>query len=77
MGEFFAVGKFILGSSEESRQDKIGGELWMNLEAEESERSLPIPPSYEQCVVDVSGTRADFVASPLAMAALFDWEDDD
>jgi hypothetical protein len=35
------------------------------------------PPSYEQCVAAPTGTRADYVATPLAMAALLTWEDDD
>jgi hypothetical protein len=37
----------------------------------------PIPPSYEQCVAPATGPRADYVASPLAMAALFDWDEDE
>jgi hypothetical protein len=40
--------------------------------------SLPVlPPSYEQCVAAVVGPRADYVASPLAVAALFDWDEED
>jgi hypothetical protein len=38
---------------------------------------LFVPPSYEQCVAVVVGRRADCVASPLAVAALFDWDDED
>lgn len=38
---------------------------------------LPGPPSYEQCVANVVGLHADFVVSPLEMAALFDWDDDE
>lgn len=38
--------------------------------------SLPIPPSYEQCVAKPVAPRADYVASPLAMAALFAWDDE-
>ena len=36
-----------------------------------------VPPSYEQCVAAPVGPRADFVASPLAMAALFEWDEED
>jgi hypothetical protein len=39
--------------------------------------SVPAPPSYEQCVAAVVSPRADYVASPLAVAALFDWEEED
>lgn len=39
--------------------------------------SLPIPPSYEQCVARAADPRAVYVASPLAVAALFDWDDED
>jgi hypothetical protein len=39
--------------------------------------SLPVPPGYEQCAASPASPRADFVASPLAMAALFDWEDEE
>ncbi len=39
---------------------------------------LPVPPSYEQCVAKAVGPRADYVVvSPRAMAALFDWDDDE
>jgi hypothetical protein len=37
----------------------------------------PIPPSYDQCVAAVAEPKADYVISPLAMAALFDWDDDE
>lgn len=37
----------------------------------------PVPPSYEQCVVTNVSPKADYFVSPLAMAALFDWDDDD
>jgi hypothetical protein len=37
----------------------------------------PVPPSYEQCVAPATGPQADYVVSPLAMAALFDWDEDD
>jgi hypothetical protein len=37
----------------------------------------PIPPSYDQCSATVAEPKADYVISPLAMAALFDWDDDD
>jgi hypothetical protein len=37
----------------------------------------PVPPSYEQCVAPAALPRADYVVSPLAMAALFDWDEDD
>ncbi len=36
-----------------------------------------MPPSYEECVATVADPQADYVISPLAMAALFDWDDDD
>jgi hypothetical protein len=36
-----------------------------------------IPPSHEQCVEPPGGTRADYVISPLAMATLLVWEEDD
>jgi len=42
--------------------------------------SLPVPPSYQQCAALASGPRADCVISPLLVAALIDWleeEDDD
>jgi hypothetical protein len=44
--------------------------------------SLPVPPSYEQCGASalsphMNGPRADYVASPLALAALFAWDEDD
>jgi hypothetical protein len=35
-----------------------------------------VPPSYEQCAAAPVGSRAEFVASPLAMAALFGWDDE-
>ncbi len=38
--------------------------------------SRPVPPSYEQCVAESIGPRADYVISPLLMAALFDWDDE-
>ena len=38
---------------------------------------LPIPPSYEECVATPKEAKADYVVSPLAMAALFDWDDED
>jgi hypothetical protein len=37
----------------------------------------PIPPSYDQCVATVADPKADYVISPLAMAALFAWDEDD
>ncbi len=51
----------------------------MSTEPMEFERSsLPVPPSYEQCVPEHSGSKADYVASPLEMAALmFDWDEED
>ena len=39
--------------------------------------SRPVPPSYAQCVAAVVERRADYVASPLAVAALFCWDDED
>jgi hypothetical protein len=54
------------------------GNYFMSAEPIRSEQSsLPVPPSYEQCVVEPTGSRADYVASPLEMAALFDWDDED
>jgi hypothetical protein len=38
--------------------------------------SLPIPPSYEQCA-RAADPRAVYVASPLAVAALFEWDEED
>jgi len=38
--------------------------------------SASVPPGYEQCVAGSIGPRADDVISPLAMAALFDWDDE-
>jgi hypothetical protein len=37
---------------------------------------LTVPPSYEQCVEAPGGTRANYVISPLAMAALLASEED-
>ncbi len=39
--------------------------------------SLFVPPSYEECVVASKGPRADYVASPLDVAMLIDWDDED
>jgi hypothetical protein len=40
--------------------------------------SLPVPPSYEQFVPKPRGSNANYVASPLEMAALmFDWDEED
>ncbi len=39
--------------------------------------SASVPPGYEQCVAKSIGPRADYVISPLAMAVLFDWEEDE
>lgn len=36
-----------------------------------------VPPSYEQCVAAPTGMRSEYVATPLAMAALFTWDEDD
>lgn len=45
---------------------------------ERDQYSLPVPPGYEQCAAPSSTSpRADYVASPLAVAALFDWDDDE
>ncbi len=50
----------------------------MSVEPVEFEPTLlPIPPSYEQCVANAVGPRADLVVSPLEMALLFDWEEDE
>lgn len=38
---------------------------------------LAVPPSYEQSVATAVGWRADYVVSPLEMAALFDWDDEE
>ena len=40
-------------------------------------RTAPVPPSYEQCVGSSFGLQADYVASPLEVAALFDWDEED
>ena len=39
--------------------------------------SVPAPPSYELCTTAVVRPRADYVASPLAVAALFGWDEED
>jgi hypothetical protein len=39
--------------------------------------SIPVPPSYEQCAAAVVCLRGDYVASPLAVAALFGWDEED
>ena len=40
--------------------------------------SLPVTqPSYEQCVAQAMSPKADYVISPLAMAKLFAWDDND
>jgi len=36
-----------------------------------------VPPSYEQRAAEVVCPRADYVASPLAVAALFGWDEED
>jgi hypothetical protein len=40
-------------------------------------RPLAVSPSYEQCVAAPTGPRADYVVTPLAMAALLTWEEED
>jgi hypothetical protein len=37
----------------------------------------PVPPSYEQCADAATSPRADYVIPPLAMGALFDWDDEE
>ncbi len=37
---------------------------------------LVVPPSYEQCVANAVGPKADLVVSPLEMVLLFDWDDE-
>jgi hypothetical protein len=37
----------------------------------------PVPPSFEQCAAAGASSRADYVISPLAMGALFDWDDEE
>jgi hypothetical protein len=39
--------------------------------------ALPVPPSYAECRVEEKIVRADCVASPLALAALFAWDEDE
>jgi hypothetical protein len=39
--------------------------------------SVRVPPSYEQCASAVVSPRTDYVASPLAVAALFGWDEED
>ena len=53
-------------------------ELSMELKPLESCR-LPrsAPPGYEQCVAAEMERRASYVASPLAMAALFGWDEEE
>jgi hypothetical protein len=36
-----------------------------------------VPPSYEECASTAVCPRADYVASPLAVAALFGWDEED
>jgi hypothetical protein len=38
--------------------------------------SASVPPGYEECVAESIGPRADYVISPLGVAALFDWDDE-
>jgi hypothetical protein len=38
---------------------------------------LLVPPSYEQSVAEPIGLRADYVVSPLAMAELFAWDEEE
>jgi hypothetical protein len=49
----------------------------MDIDITRPEGFPPIPPSYEQCVATVANPKADYVISPLAMAALFAWDEDD
>jgi hypothetical protein len=55
----------------------------MNVDPLEFETFLPVPPSYEQCyeqcVSKPVGRHVDYdyVASPMALAALFDWDEDE
>jgi hypothetical protein len=43
----------------------------MSVEPEQCQpSSLPIPPSYAQCVAGQSGPRFDYVVSPLGVALL-------
>ncbi len=51
----------------------------MSTEPIEFNRSpLPVPSSYEQCVAEHSGLKADYVVSPLQVAALMlDWDEED
>jgi hypothetical protein len=39
--------------------------------------ALPVPPSYGQCAAAVVSPRVDCVVSPLAVAALFNWDEED
>lgn len=38
--------------------------------------SLLVPPSYEQSVAEPISLKADYVVSPLAMAELFAWDEE-
>lgn len=51
----------------------------MNVDPLEFETFLPVPPSYEQCVSTPVGRQVDYdyIASPVALAALFDWDEDE
>ena len=49
----------------------------MNIDIVRHENFPPIPSSYEECVAKVAEPKADYVISPLAMATLFDWDDED
>jgi hypothetical protein len=56
----------------------VGEEHLMDTDPLNYERpSLFVPPSYEECVVASKGPRADYVASPLDVAMLIDWDDED
>lgn len=68
------------GGRFENGQDGLGGGFLMSPvrigPIEHKSWSLPVPPSYEQCVAVPIGGRTDYVVPPLAMAKFF-WDEDD
>jgi hypothetical protein len=50
----------------------------MNPDPIEYDRWFPlVPPSYEQCAAAPAAIRADYVVSPLDMASLLAWDEED
>jgi hypothetical protein len=78
------VGKDLVGHAEEALANYLNTEMIIQ---EENFMDLdplcygpphpPVPPGYDQCAATPVTPKADYVVSPLAMAALFDWDDED